>query len=178
MANMTTQNRVNGLIFSVLGFLLVLELLGLPGCKQEAASTPARPIPEVPVVIVSSVTMPDEPEFIGQTESSRPVEIRPQVTGILKERYFSVGREVKKRERLYQIDPVPFQAAYQSAKAKVAQAQARLVQAKQNLDRVKPLLAEQAVSQKDVDDAIAEELSAKGALEGAKGELVKAKFDM
>ena len=56
--------------------------------------------------------------------------------------------------------------------------EARLVQAKQNLRRVKPLIAEQAVSQKDLDDAIAEELSAKGALEGAKGELVKAKFDM
>ena len=106
------------------------------------------------------------------------MEIRPQVTGILKERYFSEGRDVKKGERLYQIDPVPFQAAYQSAKAKVAQAQARLVQAKQNLGRVKPLLAEQAVSQKDVDDAMAEDLSAKAALEGANADVVKAKFDL
>ena len=60
---------------------------------------------------------------------------------------------------------------------KVAQAGARLVQAEQNLARVKPLLAEQAVSQKDVDDAVAEELAAKAALEAAKGDLVKAKFD-
>lgn len=65
-----------------------------------------------------------------------------------------------------------------SAKAKVSQSEARLVQAKQNLARVKPLLAEQAVSTKDVDDAIAEELAAKAALEGAKAELVKAKFDL
>ena len=95
MANMTTQNRVNRLTYSMLGFLFVLGLTGLPGCKQEAASTPARPIPEVPVVTVSSVTMPDEPEFIGQTEASRPVEIRSQVTGILKERFFTEGRDVK-----------------------------------------------------------------------------------
>ena len=178
MANMTTQNRVHRLMFSMLGFLLVLGLLGLPGCKQEAASTPARPVPEVPVVTVSSVTMPDEPEFIGQTEASRPVEIRSQVTGILKERFFAEGRDVKQGDRLYQIDPIPFKAAMSSANARVAQAEARLVQAKQNFARVKPLLAEQAVSQKDVDDAVAEELAAKAALEGAKGDQVKAKFDL
>src|SRR5213594_1106510 len=157
--------------------LACAALTGLPGCKQEAASTPARPIPEVQVITVTTQTVPDEPEFIGQTESSRPVEIRSQVTGIIKERSFQEGRDVKKGDRLYQIDPVPFQAALLSAKAKVAQAEARLVQAKQDLARVKPLLEEQAVSQKDVDDAVAEELAAKAALEGAKGELVKAKFD-
>ena len=79
MANMTTQNRISRLTFSVLCFLLVFGLTGLPGCKKEAGSTPAPPIPEVPVVTVSSGTMPDEPEFIGQTEASRPVEIPLQV---------------------------------------------------------------------------------------------------
>ena len=66
-------------------------------------------------------------------------------------------RDVEKGDRLYQIDPVPFKAAVASAKAKIAQAEARGVQARQDLARVKPLLAEQAVSQKDVDDAIAQE---------------------
>ena len=158
-------------------FLAGTAMAGLPGCKQEAASTPAPPIPEVQVITVTTQSVPDEPEFIGQTESSRPVEIRSQVTGIIKEWSFQEGRDVKKGARLYQIDPVPFQAALLSAKAKVAQAEARLVQADQNLARVKPLLAEQAVSQKDVDDAVAEELAAKAALEGAKADLVKAKFD-
>jgi membrane fusion protein, multidrug efflux system len=178
MSNITAQNRAQRLTFGLLGVLLVLGLTGLPGCKQEAASTPARPVPEVPVVTVSSVTMPDEPEFIGQTEASRPVEIRSQVTGILKERFFTEGRDVKRGDRLYQIDPIPFKAAMSSANARVAQAEARLVQAKQNSARVKPLLAEQAVSQKDVDDAVAEEMAAKAALEGAKGDQMKAKFDL
>jgi len=159
-------------------FLASILVTSWLGCKQEAASTPARPVPEVPVVTVSPQTMPDEPEFIGQTEASRPVEIRSQVTGILKERFFTEGRDVKQGDRLYQIDPIPFKAAMSSANAKVAQAEARLVQAKQNFARVKPLLAEQAVSQKDVDDAVAEELAAKAALEGAKGDQVKAKFDL
>ena len=159
------------------GVLAAIAVAGLLGCKQEAASTPARPIPEVQVITVATQTVPDEPEFIGQAESSRPVEIRSQVTGIIKERFFQEGRDIKKGDRLYQIDPVPFRAALVSAKARVAQAEARLVQAKQNLARVKPLLAEQAVSQKDVDDAVAEELAAKAALEAARGDLVKAKFD-
>ncbi|HET6676287.1 MAG TPA: efflux RND transporter periplasmic adaptor subunit [Nitrospiraceae bacterium] len=146
-------------------------------CKQETASMPPPGPPEVEVVTISTQMLADEPEFIGQAESSRPAEIRSQVTGILKEIHFQEGRDVKKGDRLYRIDPVPFEAAYASAKARVAQAEARLVQAKQNLARVKPLLVEQAVSQKDVDDAIAEDLAAKAALQGAKADLIKAKFD-
>lgn len=161
-----------------LGFLVSVGLAGLPGCKQESNSAPSRPLPQVEVMTVTPQTVTDEPEFIGQSESSRPVEIRPQVTGLIKERFFQEGRDVKKGARLYQIDPVPFQAAALSAKAKVSQAEARLVQARQNLARVKPLLAEQAVAQKDVDDAIAEELAAKAALEGARADRVKAEFDL
>jgi membrane fusion protein (multidrug efflux system) len=152
---------------------------GAVGCKQDAGSAPSPPpVPHVEVVTATTQTVPDEPEFIGQAEASRPVEIRSQVTGILKEVLFSEGREVKKGDQLYQIDPVPFQAAYERAKARIAEAEARLVQAKQDLARVKPLLAEQAVSQKDVDDAIAEDLSAKASLQGAQADLVKARFDL
>src|SRR5438128_5521251 len=108
MTTMTIRHWVQRLTCSLLGVLLVLGLVGLAGCKREAASTPAPRIPEVPVLIVSPSTMPDEPEFIGQTEASRPVEIRSQVTGILRERFFAEGRDVKQGDRLYQIDPIPF----------------------------------------------------------------------
>src|SRR5213594_4916688 len=161
-----------------LSLFVCLGVTGLLGCKQEVGSAPARPLPEVGVMTVAALTRPDDPDFIGQAEASRIVEIRSQVTGIIKNFFFREGRDVKKGDRLYLIDPVPFQAAVVSAKAMVAQAEARLVQAKQNLDRVKPLLAEQAVSQKDVDDAVAEDLSAQGALEAAKADVVKAQFDL
>ncbi|MDC4226893.1 MAG: biotin/lipoyl-binding protein [Candidatus Manganitrophus sp.] len=113
--------------------LLVFLAVGLQGCGNEATSAAPPPVPEVSVVTVSTETIPDEPEFIGQAESSRPVEIRSQVTGIVKERFFPEGREVKKGDRLYQIDPIPFQAAFSSANARVAQAEARLKQARQNI---------------------------------------------
>jgi membrane fusion protein (multidrug efflux system) len=149
------------------------------GCKQEAGSMPApQQVPQVEVITIATQRIPDEPEFIGEAEASRPVEIRPQVTGILKAVLYREGRDVKQGDPLYQIDPIPFQAAAASAKAKIAQAEARLVQAKQDLARVKPLLAEQAVSQKDVDDAVAGELGAEAALQGAKAELMKAQFDL
>jgi membrane fusion protein, multidrug efflux system len=158
--------------------LWVLVAIGLAGCNQETASMPPQPMPQVEVVTVQTQVVPDEPEFIGRAEASRPVEIRSQVTGILKAVLYPEGRDVKKGDRLYQIDPVPFRAAVASAKAKIAQAEARGVQARQDLARVKPLLAEQAVSQKDVDDAIAQELSANAALQGAQADLIKAQFDM
>ena len=139
---------------------------------------PAQQVPQVEVITIATQRVPDEPEFIGQAEASRPVEIRPQVTGILKAVLYREGRDVKQGDRLYQIDPIPFQGAAASAKAKIAQAEARLVQAKQDLARVKPLLAEQAVSQKDVDDAVAGDLAAEAALQGAKADLIKTQFDL
>ncbi len=162
----------------VRGVFCIAGLFALAGCKGEAGSSAPPPIPEVQVAEVVSKTIPDEPELIGQAEASSIVEIRSQVTGIIKHRFFSEGRDVKQGDRLYEIDPVPFRAAVESAKGRVAQAEARLVQAKQNLARVQPLLAEDAVSQKDVDDAVAEDLAAKAALDAAKGDLVKAKFDL
>jgi membrane fusion protein (multidrug efflux system) len=162
-----------------ISILVMLAGLGLlAGCEQTSAPAPPPAPPMVEVMTVTTQTVTDEPEFIGQTEAFRPVEIRSQVTGIIKKIFFTEGRNVKKGDRLYLIDPVPFKGDYLSAKAKVTQARARLVQANQDLARVKPLLEEQAVSQKDVDDAVAEQLAAKAALEAAQGDLVKSRFDL
>src|SRR3989454_12778099 len=91
--------------------LLCVGVAGSLGCRQDAGSAPVRPLPEVGVMAVAAQTIPDDPEFIGQAEASRIVEIRSQVTGIIKNFFFREGRDVKKGDRLYLIDPVPFQAA-------------------------------------------------------------------
>ena len=179
--NLTTQRLTASafeggarIIRMSVGLLLIL----LTACSEKAPPSSAQPAPEVEVITVTTQTVPDEPEFIGRTEAFRPVEIRPQVTGIIQKIFFTEGRNIRKGEQLYLIDPVPFKAAYLSASARVAQAQARLVQAEQDLVRVRPLLEEQAVSKKNVDDAVAETLAAKAALEAARSDLVKAKFDL
>jgi membrane fusion protein, multidrug efflux system len=162
----------------VTAYLALMGMAISAACKQEAGSMPAQEVSQVEVITVQTQTVPDEPEFIGQAEASRPVEIRSQVTGLLKAVLYHEGRDVKKGDRLYQIDPVPFQAAAARARAKIAEAEARLVQAKQDFARVKPLLEEQAVSQKDVDDAVAGDMTANALLQGAKAELIKAQFDL
>ncbi len=168
-------NLIKTLFWTVsIGLCLIL----IKGCSTDAPIDTSPPPPQVEVITVIARTVPDEPEFIGQTEAFRPVEIRPQVSGIIKEVFFTEGRNVKKGDKLYLIDPVPFNAIYQAMKAKVAQHKARLIQVKQNLARVRPLLEQQAVSQKDVDDAVAEVLSAEAALVAAQNDQVKAKFDL
>ncbi|AKH39431.1 efflux RND transporter periplasmic adaptor subunit [Nitrosomonas sp. PLL12] len=162
----------------VTGMSVSLCLLLLAGCDEQPSTDLLPPVPQVEVMTVTARTIEDQPEFIGQTEAFRPVEIRSQVSGIIKKVFFTEGRDVKEGDRLYLIDPVPFKAIYLSSKAKVAEAQARVTQARNDLERVKPLLKKQAVSKKDVDDAEAEVLAARAALEAAQNDLIKAKFDL
>ncbi len=163
---------------AVTSMSIVLCLILFAGCAEKSPANLSPPIPQVEVITVTARTIEDEPEFIGQTEAFRPVEIRSQVNGIIKNVFFTEGRDVKKGDRLYLIDPVPFKANYLSSKAKVTEAQARLTLAKQDLARARPLLEKQAVSKKNVDDAEAEVLAAKAALEAAQNDLIKAKFDL
>ena len=80
-------------------FAMCLTLL-VSACKGEVQSSPSPQVPEIGVMTVTPTSVPDEPEFIGQAEASRIVEIRSQVTGIIQERYFQEGREVKKGDKL------------------------------------------------------------------------------
>ncbi|PSJ17696.1 efflux RND transporter periplasmic adaptor subunit [Nitrosomonas supralitoralis] len=161
-------------IFLSIGLCVIF----LTGCAENLPEDSSAPAPQVEIITVTTKTIQDEPEFIGQTEAFRPVEIRSQVSGIIKKVFFTEGRNIKKGDQLYLIDPVPFRAIYLSSKAKVAQAQARLDLAKQDLARVLPLLEQQAVSKKNVDDAQVEVRAAKAALESAQSDLIKAKFDL
>ena len=136
------------------------------------------PPAEVAVVAVEPKALPVSFEYVGQTAASREVEVRARVTGILQSRNFREGGPVKKGQSLYSIDAAPFQAALARAEADVAAAEAREQQSKRNAARLKPLLAEKAVSQKEHDDAVSGEAVSSADLKAARARLAEARLNL
>jgi membrane fusion protein (multidrug efflux system) len=99
-------------------------------------------------------------ELPGRTSPYRIAEVRPQVNGVILQRMFVEGSDVRAGQQLYQIDAAPYQAAYDSAQATLAHATAELASAKALSDRYKALGSDHAVSQQDTDNALASELQA------------------
>ena len=145
-------------------------LLMLSACSKKPPEVPS----EATAVTVMTVAERDTPvdfEFTAQTESSREVQIRARVDGFLDKRVYTEGQAVRAGQTMFLMDAKPFEAALQSAKGQLAQQQARLEVAKANLGRVLPLVAQNALSQKDRDDAIGSEKEAEAAVIAAKGQV-------
>ena len=120
--------------------LLGLSVLSvLSACSNEKPQAKGPTAVEVKVMTVQPTDAPARFQFVGQTESSQQVEIRARVSGFLERRVYQEGSSVKAGQVLFEIDKKPFLAQLQAAKAELAQQQARLLVAKQNLARVKPL---------------------------------------
>ncbi|MFB3902039.1 MAG: efflux RND transporter periplasmic adaptor subunit [Acidobacteriota bacterium] len=148
--------RDSGLVLMMLTGLLV------PGCKSATAPPPAMGPVEVAVVTIQPERTVLTTQLPGRTCAYLVAEIRPQVSGLIQRREFQEGAFVKAGHLLYQIDPAPYQAAYNQAKAAVATAEADLITAEANLpaiqareERFKGLVAVRAVGQQDYDDAAA-----------------------
>jgi membrane fusion protein (multidrug efflux system) len=161
----------------VLG-LVILFLAGAmaAGCKKEA-KVAAGP-PDVEVIEVAKQDVQVAKEWVGSMDGSVNAVIRAQVQGYLVKQQYTEGQFVKKGQPLFQIDPRTFQAAVDQAKADVAQKKARWDTTKANLARVRPLAEQNAVSKKDLDDAIGNEESAHSAYDAAKAALDKAQLDL
>jgi membrane fusion protein (multidrug efflux system) len=161
------------LLFAFAGATLVL----LAGCHKSANELP-RATTEVTVMTVSQRDTPVEFEFTAQTQSSREVEIRARVDGFLEKRVYTEGALVHAGETLFLMDAKPFEAALQSAKGQLAQQQARLTVTKANLARVVPLAAQNALSQKDLDNATGNEKEAEAAVIAAQGQVRTAELNL
>src|SRR5512141_320129 len=131
-------------------FLLVGGCQG--GQGRRAAPAPA---PEVATEKVSTESVALKTELPGRTSAYLTAEIRPQVNGIIQKRLFTEGSNVRAGQVLYQIDPAPFQANLDNAKASEAKAEANLAAIRSRAERFKELLPEKAVSQQEYDDAAA-----------------------
>jgi membrane fusion protein, multidrug efflux system len=157
-------------------FLLALPLAGCgPSGGQGHGGMPP---PQVSVMTVEAKTLPAVYEYTGQTLGSREVEVRARVTGILQKRNFVEGGPVKQGQSLFSIDPAPFIAVAARAEADVAAAAARLDQARKNAARMKPLFADNAVSQKEFDDATSAEAVADADLKAARARLTEANLNL
>jgi membrane fusion protein, multidrug efflux system len=132
--------------------LLLIAAAVLTACSRTQAP-PQAPVPEVATVTVARQPVLLTTELPGRTSPYRIAEIRPQVNGLIQKRLFTEGANVKAGEELYQIDPAPFRAALDNAKAALGRAEANLPAIRSRADRFKQALADKAVSQQDLEDA-------------------------
>jgi membrane fusion protein (multidrug efflux system) len=159
---------------------LILALSGLvatlaTGCGKKEA--PAGAPPEVYVADVVQKDVPINLELVGQTRGSQDVEIRARVEGYLNRVAFTEGAFVRKGELLYQIDPLPLEAALANAKAQLATAEARFQKANTDVTRLTPLVKQQAVSQQELDNALSAQDAARAQVDAQKAAVDKATLD-
>lgn len=166
----------------ILGLVLPLSLVAvtLSGCDEpQAAVKPAAPVPvEVGVVEIRPEPLTLTTELPGRTRAHLVAEVRPQVGGIIEQRLFREGAEVGAGELLYRIDPASFQAAYDSAKAALAKAQADIRSVQLKAERYKDLVRIKAVSDQDYDDARAALAQAQAEVEAQKAALETARINL
>jgi membrane fusion protein (multidrug efflux system) len=159
--------------------LVVVSALGmLAACGQKPGQQGGFPIAEVSVVTVQPRNVLAPFEYTGQTAGSREVEVRARVSGILLSRNFAEGSVVKRGQSLFTIDPAPFEAVLARADADLAAAEARLAQSKRNAARLKPLLGDKAVSQKEVDDAASGEQVGEADVKAARTRVTEARLNL
>jgi membrane fusion protein (multidrug efflux system) len=147
----------------------------LAGCGKTPA--PKMPPPNVTVVTTEPRDIPASIELVGQGAASKFIEVRSQLNGVIIERPYAEGSDVAKGTLLFRLDPTIYEAAARSAQAAADNAQARLDNAERTLKRLTPLLAEGAVSQKDVDDATTELQQAQASLAEATANADRARKD-
>jgi len=145
-------------------------------CEKPAAVAP--PPPEVYVTTAVQKDVPVYLDLVGQAQGFQDVDIRARVEGFLETVNFREGSFVRKGDLLYQIDQAPLETAVAQANADVATATTRLQKANGDVARYTPLVAKQAVSQKELDDARSEQDASRSQVEAAKAALNKAKLDL
>ena len=158
--------------------LVVIALAVLAACGKGEQAAPQRPAVEVTAITIAPQDTPVSYEFVGQTISSHLVQIRARVAGFLDKRIYGEGSLVKAGDVMFQQDPRPLQVQLDAANAALAEQRARLKVADDNLAQVKPLAALNALSQKELDDAVGQQQAAAAAVETAKAGVESAKLNL
>jgi len=149
----------------------------LLGCKEKQQA----PAPEPPEVEVTEVTQRDVPiymEWVAQLNGRYNAQITPRVQGYLLKQNYRDGFFVKKGQLLYEVDPRAFEVAIEQAEAQVAVAVANLSNADTNVARDRPLAAQSAIPQKQLDTDLATQAASKAQLEAAQAQLAQAQLNL
>jgi membrane fusion protein (multidrug efflux system) len=157
--------------------LCSVVLMTWSACAKDAPPA-APPPPEVMVTDAIQRDVPVSMELVGQAKGFQDVEIRARVEGFLEQVAFAEGSLVRKGQLLYVIDRKPLEAAVASAKGQLATAQARLEKAKNDVNRFTPLVAKQAVSQQELDNALAAKDAMAAQVDAQQAALEKAQIDL
>ncbi|MFT4190274.1 MAG: efflux RND transporter periplasmic adaptor subunit [Comamonas sp.] len=157
--------------------LLLSLVLALTACTADEKPQ-AEQQPTVGVQTIATQRLALEQSLPGRTVAFMVSDVRPQVGGIIQKRLFTEGQQVKAGQVLYQLDPRSYQASYDSAQADLAQAEAAVLSAKPKAERYRELVAIDAVSKQDGDDAVATLRQDEAAVAAARAALRTAKINL
>src|SRR5947199_9919041 len=151
------------------------------GCHGKADPPPVQAQQPPPAVVVTPVVQRDVPvykEWIGTTQGNVNAEIRPKVDGYLLRRVYTEGSFVHQGDLMFEIDARQVQAQLQQAQGDLAQAQAQLAKAQQDVNRFRPLAAQKAVSQQELDNALAAAAAAEAVVDARQAAVHQARLNL
>lgn len=164
----------------VVSTALVLAACGQKDGAQGGGGAPGGGMPpaQVGVVTVAPTTVSLTTELPGRLEASRVAQVRARAAGILRERVFKEGSDVKAGQLLFRIDNAPYQAAVASAQAALARAQANVAQTTAQAERYKPLMEANAISKQDYINAVSAQKAAEADLAASRAALQTAQINL
>ncbi|MCX5813923.1 MAG: efflux RND transporter periplasmic adaptor subunit [Proteobacteria bacterium] len=162
-------------LIATMGIIILCLMLT---CCGKPKGLPQGGTPEVAVVVMKTERFPIITENPGRTSAFLVAEVRPQVSGIIQKRLFTEGSDVKADDILYQIDPATYEAAYAGAKAALARVEANVISIRNRAQRYNELVAINAVSQQECDDAVAALKQAEAEIEANKAAVETARINL
>jgi RND family efflux transporter MFP subunit len=172
------SRSMSGNVRIVLSLALLLSVLALAGCDGAKAAGPPPKPPEVEVAEVIQKDVPIQSDWTATLDGYVNAQIQPHVSGYLTKQNYKEGSYVHKGQVLFEIDERPFVATLNETKGQLAQAQAALGKAEQDVKRDKPLAEARAIAQSQFDNDIQAELGAKAAVEIAKANIEQAQLNV
>ena len=159
--------------------MVLFSIYGLSGCNDRQSDTAVNEVPpQVDVIITQVISSPVSIELPGRLEAFRQAEVRARVAGIVTERLYKEGQDVRKGTPLFLINPELLKVARDEASGTLAKAEANYHDVADKLKRYKDLVSDHSISERDYQSAVAGEKQAKAELLSARARLEKARLDL